>query len=207
MTQVRGGIESSLSGKFGDKVFVQLNGKAYMRRAPRRKKDSSTPAMLLNQKRFGEIMRFCGQFKDTLIPQIWNSAAVNTSGFRLFQKVNSPAFGKDGSLTDPKLISLSTGKLPLPQGLQAGKAKAGGSVIEVSWPKDLHLGGIHLYDELMVIGAGEGQYSEIKATGILREDLNGSFELPELTVPTTHIYLFFESKDRKDYSKSICFEV
>jgi hypothetical protein len=163
--------------------------------------------MVLNQKRFAQVMRFCGLFKDTLIPQIWNEAAINTSGFRLFQKSNSPAFGKDGSLMDPKLIRLSTGKLTLPQGLQAGKAEVGGSVIEVSWPEDLHMGGIHLKDELMVISAGDGQYSEVKATGILREQLNGSFELPELFAPATHVYLFFESKDRKNYSESICFEV
>ena len=207
MTQVRGGIESNLSGKFGDMVFVQLNGKTYMRRAPRRKKESSTPAMLLNQKRFAQVMQFCGQFKDTLIPQIWNSAALNTSGFRLFQKTNSPAFAKDGSLPDAKLLRLSIGKLPLPQGITAGKAEVGGTLIEVSWPVDQFLGGTRLQDELMVISAGEGQYSEVTATGILRKNLNGSFELPEEPSGITHIYLFFESKDRKDYSESICFEV
>lgn len=207
MTQVRGGIESSLSGKFGDMVFVQLHGKTYMRRAPRRKKDSITPAMLLNQKRFTGIMKFCGQFKDTLIPQIWNSAAIRTSGFRLFQKSNSPAFGKDGSLLDPKQIRLSIGKLPFPQGLTAGRPEVEGSVIEVSWLEDQHMGGIHLQDELMVISAGDGQFSEIMATGILRNDLNGSFELPELPTAATHIYLFFESKDRRDHTESVCFEV
>jgi hypothetical protein len=207
MTKVKGGIESMLSGKFGNMVFVQSYGKTYMRSAPKRKKDASTPAMLLNQKRFGEVIRFCSEFKSTVIPQIWNLAAVGTSGYRLFQKTNSPAFAKDGSLMDPKLIRLSTGKLILPQGFTAGKPELGGSVIEVSWQEDLHLGGIHLQDELMVISSGDGQYSDIKATGILRGNLNGSFELPELSAPATHVYLFFASKDRRDYSESICFEV
>lgn len=207
MTKVKGGIESMFSGKFGNMVFVQRDGKTYMRKAPQRKKDASTPAMLLNQKRFAEVMRFCGQFKDTLIPQIWNAAAHGTSGYRLFQKFNSPAFGKDGNLQDPKMLRLSTGKLPLPQGLTAGRPEPGGSVVEVSWLEDLHLGGIHLQDELMAISAGDGQYSEIMSTGILRKDLNGTFELPESGAPATHIYLFFESKDRRDYSESVCFEV
>src|ERR1035437_2532005 len=165
MTKVIQGLETLLSGKFGDKVFVQRNGKTYVRSAPKRKEDSSTPAMLLNQKRFKEVMKFCGLFKTVLIPQVWNPAAVNTSGFRLFQKANSPAFAKDGSLLDPKLIKLSTGKLTLPEGITAIRAAAGSSVINVSWEKDLHLGGIHLQDELMVVSAGGGLYSALLETG------------------------------------------
>ena len=97
LTKVKGGLEAMLSGKFGNMVFVQRDGKTYMRSAPTRKKDASTPRMLLNQKRFGAVMKFCGQFKSTVIPQIWNLAAQGTSGFRLFQKTNSPAFAPDGS--------------------------------------------------------------------------------------------------------------
>jgi len=207
MAKVRQGMESFLSGKFGDKVYVFRNGKTYVRSAPKRKKDSSTPAMLLNQKRFKAIMKFCGQFKDALIPQVWNPAAMMTSGFRMFQKANSPAFAKDGSLMDPKLLRLTTGKLTLPIGLIAGRPEVGGPIIEVSWPQDPNLGGIHLKDELMVISAADGQYSDIMTTGITRNDLNGSFELPVEPNDATHIYLFFESRDRRDYSESVCFEV
>ena len=207
MTKVRQGLDTMLSGKFGNIVYVQRYGKTYIRRAPKRKKDSSTPAMLISQKRFGEIMRFCGQFKSTVIPQIWNLAAVGTSGFRLFQKTNSPAFAPDGSLMDAKLLKFSTGKLTLPQGLTAGRPEAGGSVIEVNWQEDEHLGGLSLQNELMAIGAAEGQYSDIVETGILRGHLHGSFELPELPTPATHVYLFFGSKDHRDYSESVCFEV
>jgi len=207
MTKVRQGLESLLSGKFGNMVFVQRDGKTYMRRAPTRKKDSSTPAMVISQKRFSEVMRFCGLFRFSVIPQIWNLAAQGTSGFRLFQKTNSPAFAPDGSLPDLKKIRLSTGKLTLPQGLTAGRPEVEGTFIEVSWPEDQLLGGLHLQDELMAISSVDGQYSDIVETGILRGQLNGSFELPELPAPATHIYLFFGSRDHRDYSESVCFEV
>jgi len=59
----------------------------------------------------------------------------------------------------------------------------------------------------MVITGVDGLYSEITATGIMREDLHGTFELPITPVRATHIYLFFASKDRRDYSESVCFEV
>ena len=207
MTKVTGGLESMLSGKFGNMVFVQRDGKTYMRRAPTRKKDASTPRMLLNQKRFGEVMRFCGLFKSTVIPQIWNFAAVGTSGYRLFQKTNSPAFGPDGSLADPKKLLFSTGKLTLPQGIEAHRMTVESTTIQVSWQKDPHLGGKNLKDELMYVSAADGLYSEITNTGIVRGALNGSFELPETFKAATHIYLFFTSQDRRDYSESICFEV
>ena len=207
MAHVKGGIGSMFSGKVEGLVFVQLNGETITRRAPRRKKDSWTPAMLLNQKRFREVNNFCGQFKFSLIPQIWNGAAEKMSGYALFLKSNMPAFAPDGSLLDPKLVRLSTGKLTLPPGFIAGRAEVEGSIIEVSWPMDLHNGGIQLKDELMVISAADGQYSEITDTNILRGALNGTFELPELPIPATHIYLFFGSRDRRDYSKSVCFEI
>jgi len=207
MSKVIQGLDAILSGKIGDKVYVQRYGKTYVRTAPKRIKDVSTPAMLLNQKRFKEIMRYCGQFKNGLIPQVWNPAAVNTSGFRLFQKVNSPAFAKDGSLLDPKLIKLSTGSLPLPKGFTAGRAQAGSSVINMSWEQDLHLGGIHLQDELMVVSAGAGLYSALLETGIVRNALHGSFELPALAAPATHIYLFFGSNDKQEYTESVCFDI
>ena len=207
MAKVIQGLESMLSGKFGDKVYVVRDGKNYIRAVPTRKKDSSTPAMVISQKRFREVMRFCGMFKHSVIPQIWNLAAQGTSGFRLFQKTNSPAFAPDGSLPDVKKIRLSTGKLTLPLGLTAGRPEVDSSFIEVNWPKDKHLGGLHLKDELIAISSANGKYSDIVETGILRGQLSGSFELPKLPAPATHIYLFFGSRDHQNYSESICFEV
>jgi hypothetical protein len=207
MTKVKQGIESMLSGKFGNLVFVQRQGKTYVRRAPQRKKDSSTPAMLRNQQRFAQIMSFCGMFKDTLIPKVWKQAAEGSSGFRLFQKVNSPAFAADGTLPDVTKIQLSTGKLTLPQDMKVSRKSADSPVIEISWPEDPDLGGIHLQDELMAIVAGEGKYSDIIESGITRGALGGSIELPAEPSPVSHIYLFFGSKDGNNYSPSICFKI
>lgn len=207
MAKIKGGIGLELSGKVGGLVFVQFNGGAYMRSAPKRKKNSWSPNQLLSQQRFGLINNFCREFKYSVIPPIWNVAAEKMSGYALFLKTNMPAFAPDGSLSDPKLIRLSTGKLTLPQGLTAGRPEVEGSVVEVSWHKDQLLGGIHLMDELMVVSSGDGQYSDLLETGILRGQLTGSFKLPELTTRATHIYLFFGSKDHRNYSESICFEV
>ena len=211
MARVTGGNRSALSGKAEGLVYVQLNGQTITRRVPRFKKDSATPRMLLNQQRFREVNSFCALFKYSVIPQIWNGVDTRMSGYSLFLKSNMPAFGPDGSLEDAKKLRLSTGKLTWPEGFEVRRLVGEANTIEVSWPQDLHLGGIQLKDELMVISTGDGQYSDIKATGILRGQLGGSFELPSFPTPPAPspmlIYLFFGSRDRRDYSESVCFEV
>ena len=207
MTIIRQGTSSPLTGMVGAIVIVQFNGTTYMRRAPQRQKDSWTPGQLLHRQRFSRVNRFCNQFKYSLIPRIWNDAAIRMSGYALFLKTNMAAFSPDGSLSDPKRIRLSTGKLPWPEGFQMERTAVDSSIIQVSWLKDAHLGGNTLKDELMVIWAADGTYSEITGTGIVRMNLGGSFELPELPTAATHLYLFFGSKDGRNYSQSVCFEI
>jgi len=207
MAIVKGGMGSMLSGKVEGLVYVQLNGQTITRKAPKHKKDSASPRMLLNQQRFKEVNSFCGQFRYSVIPQIWNGAAEKMSGYAFFLKSNMPAFAPDGSLGDAKKLRFSTGKLLWPEGFEAHRSEVDPNTIEVNWPKYLNVGGVHLKDELLVISAADGNYSDITATGIVRNALTGSFELPAQPVAATHIYLFFSSLDRRDYSESVCFEV
>jgi len=195
----------------GGIVIGQWKGQPYLRSAPVRGKNSWTPDQVLHRQRFSKVNSFCKLFKASVIPQIWNAEAEMMSGYALFLKTNMPAFAADGSLDDQKKIRLSTGKLPLPEQFQAQRRVGEDSIIEVSWQKDAHLGGIHLQDELMIISAADGKYSEITGTGIIRNALGGSFELPASPMPPAsgpmHIYLFFAAKNRRDYSDSVCFEV
>ncbi len=208
MTLLKQGTGSSLTGMVGPIVIAEWMGQTYMRSAPKRKvKNSWSPQQLLHRKRFKLVNTFCKQFRVFLIPQIWNDTAERMSGYALFLKTNMPAFAADGSLMDPKLIRLSTGKLPLVEELKADRSVPGSNTINVSWSKTSVLGGIRSKDELMVISAGNGKYSEITGTGIIRYALNGSFELPQPPASATHIYLFFGSKDRRDYSESVCIEL
>jgi len=224
MAQVRGGIGQALSGKLEGIVYVQFNGGTYTRKAPVRSKDSWTPAMLLHQKRFGEVSRFCKQFKYGVIPQIWNGATnfskvsnfgkvsgkvsgPRMSGYALFLKTNMPAFAMDGSLADPKMLQFSTGKLPLPQQFKAERTAVESTTIAVSWNNDPYLEPQRLTDHLMAISAGNGNYSYLTSTGLVRGAKNGSFELPPHPIGATHLYLFFASADKNDYTASVCFEI
>lgn len=207
MARVVNENQSSLSGKAYGQVYVHLNGQTFTRSLPHYKKDSATKGMLQNQKRFKRVNEFCALFKDDLIPRIWKGVNARMSGYALFLKTNMAAFAPDGSLLDAQKIQLSIGSLSFPPGLEASRIEGNPNRVEVSWPRQLNVGGIHTKDELMVISAGEGEYSGITETGITREMLGGSFELPLLNKEITHLYLFFGSRDRRDYSESRCLEI
>ena len=212
MTIIRQGGGNALTGMIGAIVIAQRNGKPYYRSAPQRKvKDSWTPQQLLHRQRFSMVNKFCKLFVHSLIPQIWNYEAEKMSGYALFLKANMPAFAPDGALEDAKKIQLSTGKLPFPPRLQAVRSGVIPNSIDVNWTREMQCNGYRMSDELMVISADDGKYSEITVTGLTRKSFKGSFELPVSPMPTAssplHIYLLFASKDRRDYSVSACYEV
>ena len=211
MAKVEDGSRSQLSGKADGLVYVRFNGGVYTRKIPKWKKESFTRGMLKNMERFKRVNAFCALFRDELIPQIWNGAEPKMSGYALFLKTNMAAFGKDGNLEDAKKIMLSTGGRSFPEGMEVSRSQVDDHLLEVKWPREMNVGGVHLKDELMVVSAADGQYSELMGTGIERNEMGGTFALPAFPMPQApgpmHLYLFFASKDRRDYSPSECFEV
>ncbi|MGE5394995.1 MAG: hypothetical protein ACM3P1_09625 [Candidatus Saccharibacteria bacterium] len=196
---------SALSGLVGRVVIVNTRWGSYMRSAPNYSSSSWTGRQRVHRKRFKTVNAFCRQFKETVIAQIWNDPRQRVCGHGRFLKANMPAFDAEGMLTNPLLIRLSTGVLEFPGGFQLITPQLVGEPFQVSWPEAGS--GIRTRDELMVVSAGEGKYSEILNTGILRGKKGGSFHLPPLKTEASHLYLFFGSRDRKNYSESKCFAV
>jgi len=148
----------------------------------------------------------CKQFKETVLSQSVNNSDERMSDHALFLKTNMPAFSSEGEMTVPFKLNLSTGKLDFPQELQLSDRGINESSFMVSWEKD-GSGGVRMRDELMVISSAGGVYSDIFNTGLLRGNKGGTFVLPTLPADASHLYLFFGSKDRRDYSESECFEL
>lgn len=194
---------SSLSGLVGRVVIVKTKWGSYMRSAPNYSKSSWTDGQKVHRQRFKRVSEFCRLFRETVIPQIWKDDNERASGYARFLKANMQAFSPQGELTNLALVKLSTGVLEFPQGLQLDASQPMEGPLLVSWPNAGS--GIRTRDELMVVSTGEGNYSDILNTGILRGQKGGSFELPELKKEATHVYLFFGSKDRRSYSESECF--
>lgn len=204
MALIKAGNGSSLSGLVGSVVIVQTKSGSYMRGAPNYSNSSWTKKQRAHRERFKKVSKFVKQFKERLLPQIWNDAEERLSGHALFLKTNMAAFSSEGELTAPFNLKLSTGMLDFPQGMQLSAGEAANEPFTVSWTNGA-TGGVRMYDELMMISSGGGMYSDILYTGLLRGNKGGSFELPPLEANATHLYLFFGSRDRRSYSGSECF--
>ena len=207
MARMKRNIGELVSGKIGNVVFFQLNGKSYVRAAPVRKKNSWTEEQQLYRQRISKASGYWRALRSEPMSKIWNGAAEQMNGYAWFMKLNMPALEMDGTLIDPKLLKVSAGKLTVPQNLNAERLNGDASLIAVSWQNDPHLRGERLNEELMVVSSANGKFSQVTATGIARGAMNGSFALPQHPTTATHIYMFMASRDREEYSESLCFEV
>jgi hypothetical protein len=207
MGKIKSSIEAIVSGKVGPVVYYQLRGKQYVRIAPDRKKDSWSPQQKLHRQRFSKVIQLWNQLKSTHIAPIWKLATQEMNGYIYFMKINMPAFGTDGSLTNPRELQLSAGKLRLPLDLSASRQAEGSPTIEVSWENDPNLKGVRLQDELTMVSYANGEYSVLSSTGLERNAQSGTFTLPVKPVNATHVYLFFASQDKLEYTESVCFEL
>lgn len=207
MATVLSFINGEISGKLGDKVYYQLNGKTVVRNRPAKRKWIPTPKQAKVQQRLACVVHYCQKFKHSVIPQIWNKLTPASSGWSCFLKANSPAFDQDGIPTDVRLLRLSSGKLTLPLDFTARRNAENATMIEVSWKKNLSIGGVLLWDDLMAISSANDEYSSIVTTGIKRGDLTGTFHLPAMPEQPTHLFLYFASDDRENFTDSICFEI
>lgn len=207
MAKLNKDIGQNVSGKLGKAVFYKLRGNTYVRLAPVRDKDSWTPAQENHRQRFREVVSLWRKVKYPEVSLIWNQASEAMNGYASFVKANLPAFAMDGTLIDPQMLYLSAGKLPLPLHLQAKRTEAGSNTITVSWQNDPLLKGEKLNDELTVISRGSDKFSNVLGTRISRGAQEGTFELPAKPLQPTHIYLFFSSTDKKNFSQSVCFEI
>lgn len=207
MARVKKYLGDMVSGKAGNLVFFRLNGETYVRGVQKRESDSWTPAQQLHRKRVAHVSGLWRKIKYSQIPGIWNLGAEKMNGYALFVKANMPAIATDGSLVDARELKLSMGQLLLPQEFKAQRQDPTKPLVRVSWENKSQPKGERLEDELMVISHTGEAFTDVQATGIRRKDREGVFELPAINVPITHVYLFFASRDRKEYSESVCFEV
>lgn len=203
MAKMKRPIGDVVSGKIGNVVFVNMNGKSYVRAAPQRKTNSWSTDQLLYRQRISRVSALWRALKSEEMSRIWNGAAEQMNGYAWFLKLNMPALEMDGTLIDAKGLKVSDGKLPVPQDLKAERLPGDASMVKVSWQNDPHTSGLRLQDELMAVSYVDGKFSQATPTGLLRSALNGSFALPLHPTNATHVFLFMASGD--GYSGSRAF--
>lgn len=129
MATVHSFLRGEISGKIGDKVYYQMNGKTVVRNMPAKTKWVFIAKQARAQARFKAMIHYCQKFKYSVIPLVWNKVTESGSGWSLFFKTNAPAFNPDGVPTDVTMLQLSAGKLILPLEFTAHRLAQEPSVI------------------------------------------------------------------------------
>ena len=206
MGKVGGGSGEGLSGLIGNVIFYSYNGETYFRTAhKKRSKKSWSESQVLNRKRFAAIKAFWRQYGKLSIKEIWQVADAKTRGDNLFVRINSRAFGPDGTLVDPQLLHFSAGRLPLPHRFVAARTTGDPQEVEVSWVIDPVRGLGREDDQLMMMVAHEGKFKGPIATGAVRRQETAVIQLPSDIGTVQGIYLFFASGERNLYSEDLYF--
>ena len=81
MAKMKQNIGDLVSGKIGNLVFFQLNGKSYVRAAPVRKRESWTQEQLLYRQRISQASGLWRALRSEQMSKIWNGAAEQMNGY------------------------------------------------------------------------------------------------------------------------------
>ena len=206
MARITGGIGTGISGKLEQLVFVQRNGKTYVRMAPDYSKSSWTVKQKMHRERFRMVSAFCRQFRTTVIRPIWKMVPGPASGYAKFLKANMPAFGSGGELADYTRLHFADGILPLPFNIKANSVP-GMRQLEISWTNDALMNPWQGSDKLMMVVYNGNSFTAPGDTGLTRKSQQGTVMLPEVAEGTSYVYLFFASADMVRFSPDVCFAV
>lgn len=201
MAKVLGGIGQNLSGTADGMVFVNRNGKTYLRALPRPRKASEwTEKQRQARNGFAAVISFARTQKKQVIIPIWNKAALGTerNGFNMFVSANRGAFDTFGQVGDPGLLHFSTGHLPLPFRLTASIDAQNPASINVQWKDQLNDPN-HVNDCLMTVYYNGIAQAPVN-TGFTRKDCKATIEIPASGEEEHYLYLFFWNKKLDIYS-------
>ncbi len=201
MAIIKGG---AISGKFGKLVGAKWKDLDIIRTVPRKRKAGEwSEKQIAHRKCFAAANAFARNSRESLIKPIWNRAATgHFSGYNIFMKANKPAFEPAGELIDPRMLKMTTGKLPLPFNIAATYECGEKVSIDVSWENADALDFVHDTDKLMIILFRNLHFTAPIDTGFTRIQAKAHIELSPDYRNRECIYIFFQNQKGDEFSDS-----
>lgn len=199
-----------VSGKVGDWIFYQLNGKTMVRRKPRKSKKKPSPRQVYQRKAFGIAQRFLHPIKEELTFTHSEKIDQLRKGIHLVtgQVLHQAISNRSGiPILEPTEVMISRGQLdPL---TDASLEKIGDTKFRLSWNANTWIGtpreGDRLY--LLVYCPEEKLFFAIRE-GAFRKNEFQEFDIPwlERVSSKTYCYAAFYKKVPKGirFSDSVC---
>lgn len=204
---------NGVSGKVGDYIYYQLNGKTVVRRRPRKSSKKPSPRQVYQRKAFAAAQRFLHPIKEELAFTHTGQTDSLRKGIHLVtgQVLHQAISNRAGlPVLEPLQVLISRG--PVEGLLDASLEKIGESQFRLSWNANTWIGtpseGDRLY--LLVYCPDEKLFFAIRE-GAYRKSAMQEFEIPWLqkVQSKTYCYAAFYKKVPKGirFSDSVCLEV
>ena len=191
------------SGRVGNVIYYKMRGEFYARASPAEVKDCRSELQLYYRERMRGTATFYGVVRQTLLALVWQAVGrrKKRSAYNLFVQANIRAFNGTALLYD--LVRFSSGSLGLPHDLQACRE---GDKVRLTWRNEKMLSDERLADELWCVVMMEDMRFRIvtpEAIGSVRRDESAEIELSEERGKRIHLYCFFGSINRCDFSENL----
>ena len=192
-------------GRLGDFIIYQYRGKTCLRQRPARKTKQFSPGKLAQQERISSVAVLYQAAKAIGLHRSWCRSAEQTtlSGYNLFVGRNVTAFSGNGLICDFGKISLSIGKLQLPDRMKISPVGENEWLIE--WQNDSSYPGTHRDDRLQVVLMKREDVFTIKILEIgdfRRKHGRAVIRLPLELKDYVHLYCYFCSAEGECFSVS-----
>ena len=167
-----------LSGRVGRVIYYQVGDHLYARAAPGKVKDCRSELQLYYRERMRKTATFYGVIRQTWLARIWQMLGVveRRSGYTLFLQANMRAFSREGDK------------------------------VRLTWKNENVVREERLGDELWCVVMMEDMRFRIvtpEAIGSVRRDESAEIELSEERGKRIHLYCFFGSINRCDFSENL----
>lgn len=194
-----------ISGKVGNTIFMERNGKCFARSKPAEVRNPNTPEQQAVRGRFRTAVKFYQRLNATSLHEVWKQAGdrARMSGFNLFMKTNLKMFDDKGQIADFDGLRLAAGNRPGAWGLTAMADGAGR--VRLRWELDDGRVVVNGDDRLVVaLLYGDRLFSPVVAKGApaLRREKTAVVEVERRPGAELHLYCFFVSPGGDAFSDS-----
>lgn len=202
MARCYSGLFNRFSGRIGKVVFYHVGDRMYAKTYPEHVKDCCSELQLYYRERMRSTVTFYGVIRHTLLARVWQAMGrrKNRSAFNLFLQANMRAFNGTALLHD--LVRFSSGSLGLPHELEAYRD---GNRVRLTWKNEGMWSNGRLEDELWCVVMTENMNFRIigpEDTGAVREDEVAEIALTDEERGKVHVYCFFGTVERDDFSEN-----
>ena len=194
-----------ISGKIGNTIFVERQGKCFARSKPTEINNPNTAEQQAVRGRFRTAVTFYQRLNTTSLHDVWKQAGnrIKMSGFNLFMKTNLKMFNEKGEIADLDGLRLAVGNRPGAWELTATANEKG--QVTLRWTLDDSRVVVNGDDRLMVaLLYGDRLFSPVMAEGVaaLRREKTATFNVARCPGVTIHLYCFFVSPGGDAFSDS-----